>query len=90
VDPAEVLVDAGGGRFVPLDLARDYRVATLDYLWRNGYRDGYRLFSLGNGGTSPRLLEEPASSWRALTEEAIAALPGRRIVTAVDGRIERR
>lgn len=89
VDPAEVLVDAGGGRFTPLDLDRDYRVATLDYLWRNGYRDGYPLFSLGNGGTSPRLLEEPTLSWRALTEEAIAALPGRRIVTDVDGRIER-
>ena len=89
VDAADVAVAAAGGGFAPLELDRLYRVVTPDYLWRNGYRDGYELFSLGAGGASPKLLETPSVSWRALTEEAIAKLPGRRITTDVDGRIER-
>ena len=89
VDAADVRIDARAGGFAPLELDRVYRVATLDYLWRNGYRDGYELFSLGAGGASPKLLETPSISWRALTGEAIAKLPGRRITTDVDGRIER-
>jgi 2',3'-cyclic-nucleotide 2'-phosphodiesterase (5'-nucleotidase family) len=90
VFPADVTIRlAGTDRFVPLELERRYRAATLDYIWRNGYRDGYPLFSAGagEGGTSPTLLERPEVSWRALTEEALAALPGRRITTDVDGRI---
>jgi 5'-nucleotidase len=90
VDPAEVLVaERGSGRFEPLDLDRAYRVATMSYIWKYGSRDDYPIFSLGDGGTSPPLVEQPAISWRALTEEAIAALPDRRITTNVDGRIER-
>ncbi len=90
VFPADVTIRlAGTDRFLPLELERRYRAATLDYIWRNGYRDGYPLFSAGagEGGTSPTLLERPEVSWRALTEEALAALPGRRITTDVDGRI---
>ena len=69
----------------------DSVTATLDYTWRNGYRDGYPLFSAGagNGGTSPQLVEQPQISWRKLTEEALAALPGQRITVDVDGRIVR-
>ncbi|MEO8276491.1 MAG: bifunctional metallophosphatase/5'-nucleotidase [Thermoanaerobaculia bacterium] len=90
IDPAEVAVRRNGeAQFGTLELAGRYRVTSPTYLWRNGYRDGYLLFSAGNGATSPALVEEPTISWRALTEEAIAALPGRRITTDVDGRIER-
>lgn len=90
VEAADVAVrPAGEMQFAPLDLDRRYRAATLDYTWRNGYRDGYPLFSLGDGGTSPTLLAEPAISWRQLTEEALAALPGQRITTDLDGRIVR-
>ncbi len=92
VDAADVTVrPAGGTEFSPLELDRRYRAATLTYTWRNGYRDGYPLFSAGagDGGTSPALLEKPDVSWRTLTEEALVALPGRRITTALDGRIVR-
>jgi 5'-nucleotidase len=90
VAAAEVAIRrAGESAFAPLDLDARYRAATLNYTWRNGYRDGYPLFSAGNGGTSPTLLAQPEISWRKLTEEALAALPGRRITTDVDGRIVR-
>jgi 5'-nucleotidase len=90
VDPSEVFVaERASGRFAPLELERAYRVATMSYIWKYGSRDDYPIFSGGDGGTSPPLVEQPAISWRALTEEAIAALPNRRITTAVDGRIER-
>ncbi|MEO7796074.1 MAG: 5'-nucleotidase C-terminal domain-containing protein, partial [Thermoanaerobaculia bacterium] len=90
VDAGEVAVRAAGeSAFSPLELDRRYRAVTLDYTWRNGYRDGYPLFSAGDGGTSPTLLAEPAVSWRQITEEALAALPGRRITSDVDGRIVR-
>ena len=91
VDAADVTVrPAGGTEFAPLELDRRYRAATLDYTWRNGYRDGYPLFSAGDGGTSPPPLDRPEVTWRTLTEEALAALPGRRITTDLDGRIVRR
>ncbi len=93
IDAADVTVrPAGAAAFEALDLERRYRAATLTYTWRNGYRDGYRLFSAGagDGGTSPALLASPEISWRQLTEEALAALPGRHITTDVDGRIEAR
>jgi 5'-nucleotidase len=89
VDAADVAIAAPSGGFAPIELDRLYRVATLDYIWRNGYRDGYPLFSLGAGGASPKLVESATVSWRTLTEEAIGKLPERRITTAVDGRIER-
>ena len=92
VEGADVSVrPAGGSQFAPLELDRRYRTATLDYTWRNGYRDGYPLFSAGagDGGASPKLVAQPAISWRQLTEEALAALPGRRITTDLDGRIVR-
>lgn len=91
IEPVDVSVQiAGSAAFEPLDLSRTYRAATLDYTWRNGYRDGYPLFSAGDGKTSPPLLDEPEISWRRLTEEALSALPGRRITQDLDGRIERR
>lgn len=73
----------------PLDVARRYSAASLDYLWENGYRDGYGLFSKGRGGTSPRRLDSGALGWRSVTEEAIRKLPGRRVTSKIEGRIVR-
>jgi 5'-nucleotidase len=79
--------------FVPLDLKARYTVASLDYIWENGYRDGYPLFSKGNPnvGTSPPRFDDPKKplSWRKITEEAIAALPENRVTTKIEGRIVR-
>jgi 5'-nucleotidase len=79
----------GSSGWRPLDLAARYSVASLDYLWENGYRDGYPLFSRGRGGSSPRRLDTRALPWRALTEEAIRSLPGRRVTSKIEGRIVR-
>jgi 5'-nucleotidase len=79
----------GSSGWRPLDLATRYSAASLDYLWENGYRDGYPLFSRGRGGTSPRRLDTGALPWRALTEEAIRSLPGRRVTSKIEGRIVR-
>jgi 5'-nucleotidase len=77
----------GASRWERVDPARRYSAASLDYLWENGYRDGYPLFSKGQGGTSPRRLDSGALGWRAVTEEAIRALPGRRVTSKIEGRI---
>jgi len=90
LDPGDVEVLArADGAWRPLDLSRRYRVASLDYLWANGCREGYPLFGAGCGGTSPERLPLAAASWRGLTEAAIALLPNRRITTGIDGRIVR-
>ena len=90
LDPDDVAVrERTSGAWEPLALDRRYVVATLDYEWKNGCRDGYPLFSEGCGGSSPPRLERPELSWRGITEEAIARLPGRRIVATLEGRIER-
>lgn len=74
--------------YAPLDLARRYTVSTLDYLWENGYRDGYANFSKGKGGVSPARIDGGESpNWRTSTEEAIAALPGHRVTSRIEGRI---
>ena len=90
IDPSEVDVSRRGAGFEKLDLARTYSAASLDYLWENGYRDGYALFSKGRGETSPKRLDSGPVPWRATTEEAIRALPGRRVTSKVEGRIVRR
>jgi 5'-nucleotidase len=80
----------GAAVFEPLDLARRYRAATLDYLWQNGYREGYPLFSAGAGGSSPPRVDGGALvSWREATEAAIARLPGGRVTSSIEGRIIR-
>jgi 5'-nucleotidase len=90
VDASDVEVSPrGSSGWRPLDLAARYSAASLDYLWENGYRDGYPLFSKGRGGTSPRRLDTGALPWRALTEEAIRSLPGRRVTSKIEGRIVR-
>jgi 2',3'-cyclic-nucleotide 2'-phosphodiesterase (5'-nucleotidase family) len=92
IDPGEVRVKPRGATdYQTLDLTRRYAVASLDYLWENGYRDGYALFAKGKGGSSPVRVDNPAVvlSWRTVTEEAIKALPGRRVTTGIEGRIVR-
>lgn len=78
----------GASDFLPLEMDRRYTVASLDYLWENGCRDGYALFAKGCGGASPERLDPGVRlGWRAVTEEAIAALPGRRVTARIEGRI---
>ncbi len=89
IDPADVEVSPRGEGFQRLDPARTYSAASLDYLWENGYSDGYALFSKGRSGTSPRRLDSGPLPWRATTEEAIRALPGRRVTSKIEGRIVR-
>jgi 2',3'-cyclic-nucleotide 2'-phosphodiesterase (5'-nucleotidase family) len=89
IEAPDVEVSPRGAGYQRLDLSRTYSAASLDYLWENGYRDGYALFSKGRGGTSPRRLDSRAVPWRATTEEAIRALPGRRVTSKVEGRIVR-
>jgi 2',3'-cyclic-nucleotide 2'-phosphodiesterase (5'-nucleotidase family) len=89
IDPSDVEVSPRGAGFQKLDVARTYSAASLDYIWENGYRDGYALFSKGRGGTSPTRLDSGAVPWRATTEEAIRALPGRRVTSKIEGRIVR-
>lgn len=90
VEASDVSVSTRAKRdWQPLDPDKVYSAASLDYLWENGYRDGYALFSKGRGGTSPRRLDSGALGWRAVTEEAIRALPGRRVTSKIEGRIVR-
>ena len=59
-----------------------------DFIWQNGFRDGYELFSQGKSGSGP--IEIPMDrpmGFRKAVEEAIAALPDRTITTQVQGRI---
>jgi len=93
IDAADVQVKRRGeASYEALDLGRTYTAASLDYMWENGYRDGYALFAKGQGGTSPPRVGDPARrvDWRQTTEAAIAALPDRRITAALEGRIVRK
>lgn len=90
VEAADVEVAPRGSTgYRPLELERRYSAASLDYVWENGYRDGYPLFSKGRGATSPRRLDSGALPWRATTEAAIRALPDRRVTSKIEGRIVR-
>ncbi len=87
VRPGEVLIVRGGTE-VPLEPETKYSVATLEYLWKNGYRDGYELFSAGKGGTSPTRDGDGAPSFRQATEEAIKKRANL-ITNGIEGRIVR-
>lgn len=73
----------------PLELDKTYSCGSLDWIWQNGYRDGYGLFSAGKGKTSPKRLERPKVSFRRATEEWLQALPDKRVRTKIEGRIVR-
>lgn len=91
IDPADVRVrPRGAADYAPLDASRRYAVASLSYVWERGCQEGFTVFSKGCGGTSPKRLDTGARvGFRASAEEAISALPGHRITTAVEGRIIR-
>ncbi len=89
ISPEDVEVmprDATG--YVPLELNGTYSVGATDYLWGNGYQDGYNVFAKGKNGTSPKRLDEPpAIGFRKATEEKIASLKDRTVTTRIEGRI---
>ncbi len=90
IEASEVMaMQKESGKPAPLDLQRRYTVATLDYIWENGYRDGYPVFSQGAGGSSPKRLDEASRDWRQVTVEALRTLPGNRITSAIECRIRR-
>ncbi len=74
--------------YIPLEPDRKYSAGSTDYLWQDGYYDGYGIFSKGNNGTSPQRLDTPPGiSFRAAVEEAIASLPDRMVTSQIEGRI---
>ncbi len=92
VDPADVeILSCGAARYEPLDLSKTYRAGTTDFLWKNGYQDGFLLFSAGDdkGGTSPPRIGPEDISFHKATEQAISDLPCHRVTTAIEGRIQR-
>jgi 2',3'-cyclic-nucleotide 2'-phosphodiesterase (5'-nucleotidase family) len=83
VDAADVEVrPRGASSFAPLDLGRRYSVATLSYARGD-------LCEHAVASCKGRSLPAGTVDWRQATEEALAALPGHRITTQVDGRIVR-
>ncbi len=90
-DSVEIWQKATGG-YAPLDPDSTYTAATLEYLWQNGYKDGYAIFSAGDtqhGGTSPPLLEgaDPKIDWRATVERSLEA--DNQVTAKIEGRIRR-
>lgn len=81
----------GESNYTPLTLDKTYSVGSIDYLWENGYRDGYTIFSQGDKdkkGTSPQRINPGQSiCLREATEKAIADLPDKMITTDIEGRI---
>ncbi|MEK6776360.1 MAG: 5'-nucleotidase C-terminal domain-containing protein [bacterium] len=74
--------------YVSLDIQRKYTAGMTDFIWQNGFRDGYELFSRGkNGSSPPQLPLSTPMDFRKAVEEAIAALPDRTITTQVEERI---
>lgn len=64
-----------------------YTVATLKYLWQNGYRDGYEVFAEGDGKTSPPLKEQAPITWRGATDAWLKK--NAEVTTQITGRIRR-
>ena len=78
----------GSTSYVPLAPDQKYTTGASDFIWKDGYSDGYTIFSKGNNGTSPELIEsDPNIKFRKSAEEAIAAFPDRTVTTQIEGRI---
>ncbi len=77
----------GDAEYRPLDLAATYTMATVEYLWKYGSRQGFELFSGGDGGSSPELIGGAGGEydWRQITVDSLAAEP--RVTAGVEGRI---
>lgn len=81
---------AGGTAYEAIDPNATYTATTLDYLWKNGSKEGFTIFSQGAGGQSPPLINgsgEAEISWRKTTEEWMAENP--QVTTGLEGRIVR-
>lgn len=56
IDPKEVNVFRRDiGRFEPINARHEYEVATIEYVWKKGYSDGFEVFSKDRGGSSPEV-----------------------------------
>ncbi|MBF8277438.1 MAG: bifunctional metallophosphatase/5'-nucleotidase [Candidatus Brocadiaceae bacterium] len=89
INQADVeVMPRGATGYVPLEINKTYSVGTTDYIWENGYQDGYKVFSKGNNMTSPRRLDKPPFiGFRKATEEKITSLKDRTVTTRIEGRI---
>jgi 5'-nucleotidase len=91
ITPADVEVKLrGNSAYQPLGINKKYRVATNDFIWENGFTDGYNLFAKGAGKSSPTRLDDgTAVSFRKTVEEAINKLPDKTVSHQIEGRIIR-
>ncbi|GAX59328.1 5'-nucleotidase/2',3'-cyclic phosphodiesterase and related esterase [Candidatus Scalindua japonica] len=87
INPGDVKIKPQGDvDFIPLELNRKYTTGTIDYIWEYGYRDGYKIFSQGNNGSSPEIVQK-GIDFRSTVEDVIAKLRNRMVTTQVEGRI---
>jgi len=91
IEASDVEVQQQGSKlFEPLEINKTYTIASTDFIWKNGYQDGYEIFAQGLGKTSPpRLKTSSDISFRKTVEDTIDNLPGKTITTQVEGRITR-
>lgn len=90
VEAKNVEVGSPTTDYVPIkpDKDKTYSVSSTDWLWKNGFEDGYPIFSKGDEKSSPERIDAtPCIKFRAATEEAIAALCGRTVTTHKEERI---
>ena len=80
IEPSDVTV---GGQ--PLDLAKTYTVATIDYMYQHGTDDGFTLFS--DATRPPKVNTEREADLRQTVEAAIRKAGT--VTTNVEGRIVR-
>ncbi len=76
----------GNINYIPLELNKKYLVSTIDYILKNGHRDGYTIFSEGSNRSSPKNIQH-GGDFRSAVEEVIAKLPDRVVATQIEGRI---
>jgi 2',3'-cyclic-nucleotide 2'-phosphodiesterase (5'-nucleotidase family) len=91
IDPADVQIKRqGASGYTPLDPNKQYRVATIDFIWEKGFSDGYALFAEGAGKTSPLRLDNGSGvSFRKAVEAAFAKLPDKTVTQRIEDRIVR-
>jgi 2',3'-cyclic-nucleotide 2'-phosphodiesterase (5'-nucleotidase family) len=95
-DEVQVRKQSKSGRgdeaeFVSLKEEDNYQVATLQYLWEKGYKEGYKIFSGGkDGGTSPEPTQKDERlrpDLREVVERRLRAM--KTVKTGIEGRIVR-
>ncbi|HEX6904895.1 MAG TPA: 5'-nucleotidase C-terminal domain-containing protein [Thermoanaerobaculia bacterium] len=70
------------------DAGERITVSTLDYLWENGYKEDYNIFSKGKGGKSPDPLPGGQPDWPGVVRTALRN-GGQPITPKLEGRITR-